>query len=233
MYLPVLGAALLAGAVVLLQSVPGGTVLTSGSGGSSSSKAGALRGAPTGASMGRGKTSRRADSPGRRAVLFVVVAAVLCCGCTLTFLRCRDWQDPERLTAASSENNPGNARMWFDKAKLLAAKNADPEDVEKAYDRALELWPTYVKALFDLGNFHMAHARVSRVPQLFGSQPDHKQAPHARPRSLPTRVAISTPVRSLYSSAWLLCPWMRKMRLLMTSCCMAAPTTSSVTLRKR
>lgn len=192
MYLPVLGAALLAGAVVLLQSVPGGTVLTLSSGGSSSSKAGALRGAPTGASVGRGKTSRRADSPGRRAVLFVVVAAVLCCGCTLTFLRCRDWQDPERLTAASSENNPGNARMWFDKAKLLAAKSADPEDVEKAYDRALELWPTYVKALFDLGNFHMAHARVSRVPHLFGSQPDHKQRrlTHVHVRFLPVSPSV-------------------------------------------
>ena len=78
-----------------------------------------------------------------------ITAVLLCVLAVLTVYRGTVWANDIALWEDTVKHAPGKARVWFNLGG--AQLNTDPEKARAAFERALELQPNYVEALYDIG----------------------------------------------------------------------------------
>lgn len=105
-----------------------------------------------GACLLAGTWGARLASRDRRAAIAVTTVAVvaLAAGGIRTVARNGDWRDNRTLALADVRTQPRSAKLHAGAAIALHA-DGEPVPAERHYRRALDLWPDYAQAAFNLG----------------------------------------------------------------------------------
>jgi tetratricopeptide (TPR) repeat protein len=118
------------------------------------------------------KLYRRSPRSGQIAAVGVLCLVLAACA-GRTFVRNRDWRDTLTLVEAATRAVPSSAKAWYGVGHELWEKQSDLEAAADAYERALQILPTYQEALSDdalvlssLGRFDAAIRMAQRSVNL-------------------------------------------------------------------
>jgi len=92
----------------------------------------------------------RLGGPRSQQIVSIGVACLVLAACAgRTFVRNRDWRDTLTLVEAAAQTVPDSAKVWYGIGHERWENRDDLERAADAYERALQILPTYQEALSD------------------------------------------------------------------------------------